>query len=63
MNGTASKNRRLLGRWRKFTTETEQAMAHKKPVATYESQPLPPRMQRDIGLMGGMFSSALGRRS
>ncbi len=61
MTDTASKNRRLLGRWRKYTTET--AIADKKPAVSYDSQPLPPRMQRDIGLMGGMFSSALGRRS
>lgn len=61
MTNHSTQNRNFLARWRKGTSET--AMVEKKPTASYESQPLPPRMQRDIGLMGGMFSSALGRRS
>ncbi|MCF4096960.1 hypothetical protein [Maritalea mediterranea] len=68
MIDTATKNRRFLGRWRKSTADTEQAintaMVEKKPSVSHQNQQaLPPRMQRDVSLMGGMFSTALGRRS
>ncbi|TDQ61852.1 hypothetical protein ATL17_2956 [Maritalea mobilis] len=61
-------NHGFFARWRKSSPSTETAintaMVEKKPTASHHmDNPLPPRMQRDVGLMGGMFSTALGRRS
>ncbi|WP_424983302.1 hypothetical protein [Maritalea sp. S77] len=65
MTDRTAHNQGFFARWHKNTPATKNAieagMAEKKPY--HEDNPLSPRMQRDIGLMGGMFSTAMGRRS
>jgi hypothetical protein len=69
MTYSSTKNHRFFGIWRKRSTAPESAIgmtsAENRPNQPYHqnNDTLPPRLQRDIGLMGGMFSSAMGRRS